>query len=110
MSELRQKGYSDVSKIAYAILEENGKMSVFPTADSSPATPSDLGLKVAESGIAHVCIIDGAPIKANLDQISWSTERLHNELKKRKIVMDDVFLMTVDDAGGVNIILKERKK
>jgi len=110
MSELRQKGYSDISKIAYAILEENGKMSVFPSADVSPVTPSDLGIKVTESGIAHVCVLDGTVIKSNLELISWSTDRLNKELKKQKAELSDVFLMTIDDTDHVNIILKEKKK
>ena len=110
MSELRQKGYSDISKIAYGILEENGKMSVFPAADISPATPNDLGIKVTESGIAHVCIIDGTVIPSNLDLVSWSKEKLQKELDKRGAALSDIFLLTIDDTDGVNVILKEVKK
>lgn len=110
MSELRQKGYSDISKIAYAILEENGKMSVFPTADVSPATPNDLGIKVKDPGIAHVCILDGSVISSGLDLIKWTEKRLMKELKKRNLSLSDIFLMTVDDVGGINIILKEKKQ
>ena len=109
MSELRQKGYSDISKIEYAILEENGKMSVFPTAEASPATPSDLGIEVAEHGIAHVCVLDGTIIRQNLDLVSWSTDRLQKELKKHKASLSEVFLLTIDDADNVNIIIKEEK-
>ncbi len=110
MSELRQKGYSDISKISYAILEENGKMSVFPFADISPATPSDLGIKASDPGIAHVCILDGTVIKSNLDLVSWSMDRLRKELDEHGAVLSDVFLMTIDDTDQVNIILKEAKK
>lgn len=110
MSELRQKGYSDISKIAYAILEENGKMSVFPSASIAPATPSDLGIDVQDPGIAHVCILDGTVISSGLDLIKWTEKRLMKELKKRNLSLSDIFLMTVDDVGGINIILKEKKQ
>ena len=110
MSELRQKGYSDISKIAYAILEENGKMSVFPYACIAPATPSDLGIDVQDSGLAHVCILDGTVIFSSLKLLSWDEKRLHEELLKRNLSLSDVFLMTVDDAEKINIILKEKKR
>ena len=66
MSELRQKGFSDPADVYYAILEENGKLSVFPTADKAPATPADLRLTPDEHGIAHACILDGQVIPKNL--------------------------------------------
>ncbi len=109
MSELRQKGYSDLSRIRYAILEENGKLSVFPNADESPATPKDLKLKVQDYGIAHVCILDGTVVQNNLDLLGWDEKRLRAELKLRGATLSDVFLMTVDDGSHVNLILKEEK-
>ncbi len=110
MSELRQKGYSDISKIRYAILEENGKLSVFPNADEAPATPKDLKLKVHDYGIAHVCILDGTIVQKNLDLLAWDEKHLKTELKLRDVTLEDVFLMTVDDGNHVNLILKEKKK
>lgn len=109
LSELRQKGFSDLSKIDYAILEENGKISVFPTSSESPVTVTDLNIKKEESGIAHPCILDGSPIKNSLDILGWDDKRLCDELAKRKLVISDVFLMTADDQENINIILKEKK-
>ena len=110
MSELRQKGVSDVSKVAYAILEENGKMSVFPTVHASPVTPTDLDLTPKDPGIAHVCVLDGTVVKTNLSLVSWDEKRLSSELKKMKVSLSDVFLLTVDDTSQINLILKEKKK
>jgi len=109
ISELRQKGYSDISDINYAILEENGKLSVFPYADKAPSTPADIGITPLERGVAHVCVIDGKVIVHNLALAGWNDKRLSNELKKRKLSLSDVFLLTVDDKESVTIIKKEEK-
>ena len=107
MSELRQKGISDPADVYYAILEENGKLSVFPTAAKAPATPADLHLTPDEHGIAHACILDGQVIPKNLARVGWDRARLDEELKKRKMKVPDVFVLTVDDLGTVTCIRKE---
>ena len=58
LSQLRQNGVTTVEDADYAILENNGKLSVIPRA-AQPVTTKDLNLQVGESGIAHAIIIDG---------------------------------------------------
>ena len=106
LSELRQKGFSDPSEVYYAILEENGKLSVFSRAAQAPATPSDLSLAPEETGIAHVCIVDGRVIDENLALAGWNRGRLEQELKKRHLTADDVLILTVNDLGDVTCIPK----
>jgi len=107
MSSLRQKGFSDLADVEYAILEENGQLSVFPKADRAPATPKNLSLTVRECGIAHVCVIDGQIITENLRLTSWNKSRLLAEIEARHATLSDVFLMTVDDGESVTLIKKE---
>ena len=108
MSELRQKGFSDPADVYYAILEENGKLSVFPTADKAPATPADLRLAPDEHGIAHACILDGQVIPKNLTLVGWDRARLEQEIRRRGMSVSDVFVFTVDDLGQITCIGKER--
>ena len=108
MSELRQKGFSDPADVYYAILEENGKLSVFPTADKAPATPADLRLTPDEHGIAHACILDGQVIPKNLTLVGWDRARLEQEIRRRGMSVSDVFVFTVDDLGQITCIGKER--
>lgn len=110
LAELRQQGYSDLSNIYYVVLEVNGKLSVFPRSSQVPATPNDLNLTVPEPGIAHVCVIDGDILEHSLTAFGWDAARVLHELKRHKTALSDVFLMTVDDLGTVNIIPKEEKK
>ena len=110
LSELRQKGCSDISDVNYAILEENGKLSVFPYTKESAVTPSELSINVTENGIAHACVIDGQVIYHNLTIVGWTQKRLEKELSKRKLKLADVFLLTVNDTEEITIIEKEKKK
>ena len=109
MSELRQKGFSDLSDVYYVILEENGKLSVFPNADKAPMTPSDLEHKVKESGIAHVCVVDGQPIENNMRLAGYDETSLLAEIRKHDVTLPDVFLMTVDDCGKVTLVKRDAK-
>ena len=88
----------------YAILEENGRLSVFPSAEKTPVTPKDLNLKRKENGIAHVCVIDGRVICGNLNLAGWTRERLAAELKQRGLKLAEVFVFTVDDAGNITCV------
>ena len=106
LSELRQKGFSDPSDVYYAILEDNGKLSVFPKAAEAPATPSNLSLTPKETGIAHVCIIDGRIVDENLVLAGWDRTHLEKELKKRGLSPSAVFILTVNDQGSVTCIPK----
>jgi len=108
LCELRQKGFSDISHINYAILEENGKLSVFPKADQAPVTAGDLKLDVRDNGISHLIILDGTLLEHNLPSVNWSRERVECELCKRKLILDDVFLLSVDDGKHITLILKEK--
>ncbi len=105
-SELRQKGYSSISDVNYAILEENGQLSVFPYAEKSPATPKDLSLSSEETGIAHLCVADGKILTDSLQTIGWTSERLEKEIRQRHLKLPDIFILTVDDLNNITVIRK----
>jgi len=109
LSELRQKGYSSLSDINYAILEENGKISVFPKIQKSPLTVENTNIEPAEYGISHLIILDGSILQKNLALIGWDMHKLNKQLQKSSIDSSDVFLMTVDDGGRVTIVKKDQK-
>ncbi len=111
MAELRQKGAPDLQSVKYAILEDNGKLSVFLTAEASPPTSSDmacLGIQPAEKGIAHELIIDGEIVEENLRLLGKDKTWLFRELDRQKATLDEVFLLTIDDAGAIFVIRKNR--
>lgn len=109
-SELRQKNIPDISRVEYAIMEKNGKISVIEKSRYQPCCISDLNLSTEEKGIAHAFIVDGEICYENLRSSGKDKAFLSEQLDKRKIrSIKDVVLFTCDDADNVNIILKEKK-
>lgn len=110
LCSLRQSGISDIGDVEYAILEQNGRFSVFPKAVSSSVTPQQMNMKVDEPGIAHALILDRKIIETNLILSGWDRKKLQRELKQRNLTSDEIFLFSVNDAGETTIIIKEQKK
>ena len=107
ISSLRQQGISDIGDVEYAILEENGKLSVFEKAAKKPPSAADAGINVQESGISHSLIIDKSIIPRNLENAGWSQGHLRDELRKLGKTPEDVLLFSVNDSGETTIIYKE---
>ncbi len=89
LGELRQNGVVDIDDAAYAILENNGKLSV------------------SEHGIAHALVIDGAIKKEALEGAGRDEAWLYTAVRKSGYALQDIFLFTVDDDGKINLIPKE---
>ncbi len=110
MSVLRQNNVPDISDISYAIMEQNAKITIVPKADASPVLVRDLRQCVKHEGIPHIIIEDGMVNKYNLSLLGKSSEWLNDELRKRGTSCKDVFIMTLDDSGAINTIMKDKKK
>ena len=95
LSEIRSQGIGDISEVNYAVIEQNGSLSILKTGDSS---------------MAHAIIIDGEIIFDTLKSIGYNEEWLSKELKAVKAKKKNIFLMTVTDDGITNVILKNGKK
>ncbi len=100
LSEARLKGISDISDLEYAILEQNGKLSVFEKAKKGEK----------ETGIAHAIIVDGSVSEHGLSCVSMSKSDLDERIKSKKTDINKVFLYTVNDAGEENWIFRSQKK
>ena len=110
VAQIRQNGIYDLCEVDYAILEENGKMSVIPKNSKRQPDKSDLGIECADSGIMHIVISDGQINSHSLKLIGKDRAWLDTKLQKMKIAARDVFCMTVDDAGGIFIQMKEGRQ
>ena len=107
LGELRQNSVSSIAEVYYAILENNGKLSVIPKSQNRSVETGDLNLDVEECGIAHAVIIDGTVKKEALEGSGLDEKWLDKAIKKENCKKEDIFLMTVDDIGKTNIIKKE---
>ena len=103
-SELRQKDVSDISEVDYAIMEQNGKLTVIKKRAFSPPTLNDMGITPKENGISHIIIADGKIDKHGLKQAKKSREWLIGYLSAKKLSPADVYIMTFDDSEKIKII------
>ena len=77
VSQVRQNGIYDLCEVYYAILEENGKMSVIPKSMYRQPNMHDLNIQCKDSGVMHVLISDAKPNTHTLniigkDKTCWS--------------------------------------
>jgi uncharacterized membrane protein YcaP (DUF421 family) len=106
ISELRQQGVTDIAEVQYAILEQNGNITVIQKAEYKTPTVKDLKIKVSESGISHIAVCEGRINKKTLERLGLNKEDILKKLKKQKVSLSDVYMMLIDDAGKVEIIKK----
>ena len=110
LEELRGQGYTDLAGVKYGILETNGRLSVLPYAEQRPATAQQLGLESRETGLPVVIISDGRILQDNLKRRGLDLSWLDKQLAEHGYPdFRDVFLLTVDEAGGVYFVPREGK-
>ena len=107
LSEVRRQGFRDIGEIYFAVLEENGQFSMIPKRSAEPPSAEDLGLTLTEGGCALPLVCDGVIDRDNLRRMGRDEGWLTAELTAHGLSADEVFLMTLDDAGGVRITRKE---
>jgi uncharacterized membrane protein YcaP (DUF421 family) len=93
LSQLRQKDIFDISDVEYAILEPNGQLSVIPKPNS--AEPKFL---------MHIIISDGIINQKNLSLIGKRADWAEKTLKKARLTVKEIFLMTADTDGNIRIV------
>ena len=108
LEELRNQGYTDLTTVKYAVLETNGQLSILPRAQERPATAAQVGAKARESGLPLVVISDGKLLEHNLTRLGHDRAWLEKQLCKGNCPdPKSVFLMTVDELGGVYLSPKQ---
>ena len=109
LAELRQKGYASPEDVSYAVLEGNGKISAFPKAEKEPVTLRSLREGEQERGMAHTVIVDGQVCRDVLADMGRDEAWLRQKLAEHRWEKNRIFLMTVDDLGGIYVAEKEKK-
>lgn len=104
ISQIRQNGIYDLEEVDYAILEENGKMSIIPKNQYRQPDKNDLQVPSADSGMMHVLISDGVINKHSLSLLHKDQKWLDKQLNQNKLLPRQVFCMTCNDAGDIYII------
>ena len=102
LMQLRDKGVFDISQVAYAILEPNGKLSVLKKPQNSPKAPQDIS-----RGLMTELIIDGHIIEEHLANIGKDMKWLLGQLENRNVVnVQDVMFFGYMANGHIYISIK----
>jgi len=108
VKEMRLKNIMTISDVKYAIMETNGKISVFPFETKNPATPEDLNLTVSEKTLPYIIISGGKINRKNLKILCKDENWVNQELMKQNIFsVKDVLYMSCDKDNKMSIIKKE---
>ena len=110
MSQLRINGIFDIDDVAWAIVETNGQLTVFPKSSAQPITPKSIAEPKSCDTPPMVLISDGMLCSKSLEVCNLTKTWLKGVLEKEKISEKDIFLMTCDPTAKYHIIRKEQKK
>lgn len=109
IGELRQNGISDISEVRYAILEQNGKISVIQNAKDKPVSVSQIKVEVCDNGMDRIIISDGSINKHSLKALGISELDVEQILQKKRLSRKEIYLMLMDDRKNVKIFRKDSK-
>ncbi len=107
IGELRQSGIADIDEVRYAILEQNGKITVIQKATVKPPSAEQMDIKAEDNGIDHIVISNGYINKYSLAALNMETSQIEKILQENKVTRKEVYLMLIDDKKNVKIFRKK---
>ena len=93
---LRLKGFFDIQEVKFAIVEMNGQLSVMPKEKSAPPTREDMKITPKSKEMPYTVISDGEIIRGHFEDVGISDGDIQKQLKKEKLTLKEVMLMTCD--------------
>ena len=105
--QIRQNGIFDLNEVDYAILEENGKMSIIPKSRFRQPDRCDLNIPDDDSGAMHILISDGKINDGGLILLNKDRKWLEQTVAKYSLSVKDIFCMTCNDADDIFVIKKD---
>lgn len=94
---LREKEIFNVNDVELAIVEANGKLTVYKKPAKSNVTIEDLGIMKASGGLAYPVIMDGEIEFDTLNQLKLDVHWLIQKLKREGLEVQDIFFASVTD-------------
>lgn len=107
---LRSKDVFNLEDVEFAVLEQNGKLSVMLKSQKQPLTPQDMNIPTQYMGLPANLIEDGCLNMEALKSVKLSKAWLEYQLRKKNITdINDVFLAQLDTRGNLFIDMKDSK-
>lgn len=104
--QLRQQGIFSIEDVEYCIVETNGKLSVLQKPEKRTPSAEDFNIKISDEGLEVVVINDGEYLKSSMEINNTSVKEIESIIKREKVKLKDIFIMTYNKKGDYNIIRK----
>ncbi|MFA6941357.1 MAG: DUF421 domain-containing protein [Clostridiaceae bacterium] len=106
LEELREEKVEDVKKVALAIWEADGKISVFLHPEYEPVTPSSMQMETEPFDLPRTLIKEGKIEYKELKQINRDEGWVVSSLKSLyQTEVKNVLLATLDNKGNLKVFL-----
>ena len=107
MQMLREKDVFDLSEVELAIIEANGRLSVYKQANKTTVTVEDLGIQKKEEGLSYPIIIEGKLYHDILYDLQLDETWLYSELKKQDIEeISQIFYASINKEKKLHVSLE----
>lgn len=100
LAELRLKNVPNLHDVEFAILEQNGQLSVIPKSQARPVTPQDLNVPTEYEGMPTVVLEDGNIIEDNLRRIGLDKDWLLEQLPRHGVPDPKAVAVAMVDTRG----------
>ena len=103
---LRGAGFLEPGEVGTTIVEANGTISAFASAQARPARTSELKLTPGYEGLPLMLILDGRVQPRNLRASGRDAAWLNGVLSARGFTCDQVYLAALDTQGRMSLQLR----
>lgn len=104
---LREKKIFNMADVEFALLENDGKISVLPKSQKQPITPSDMNISTPYKGLNKDIVLDGNIMYENLKDANYDENWLMEQLKNYNINdIKEVLYASVDSSGNLYVSKK----
>ncbi|WP_347551438.1 DUF421 domain-containing protein [Pseudalkalibacillus hwajinpoensis] len=105
LTELRKESIEDIQKVAMALWEPGGTISIFLEPKYQPLTPSDMGMATKPFDLPRMIIKEGKINQHELELLGKDVQWLYYQATLKNVALEDILLATVDQKGNLYICL-----
>jgi uncharacterized membrane protein YcaP (DUF421 family) len=106
LAELRKEKVADIKKVALALWESDGKISIFLDPKYEALTPASYQKKIEPFDLPRTIIKEGKIDFAELKHLNKNEEWLHNTLQSQyQIKVQNILLATFDSKENLQVFL-----
>lgn len=108
LEQIRNEGYSDLRDVEFAIIENNGKISVIPSAKGKAVTAADLGIECSPGTMPYIVVADGRIASRGIEIAGTTEKEVLKKLKSNGVKnIKEVLFAIVDSSGDFYFQVKE---